>query len=372
MTFSRTTQKFCDENGNNMGDTDGISRLPPNRPCITRGGILVEGAVTNRVQYSEGLNNWSRLNVGATTPTVTTDYAIAPTGEKFAERFVISACPDANDASFVRATFTSRNGPFTYSMYVRGTSGSGSIRLWTYHASDADGRVAALCNYTSTSWTRCSVSTPSGGPVDEVAFGCTNSSAVANSGNTGAADILAYGAQAQDGPYATSVVLTTTVAAMSGADVATFDLGAGMPGGNAISVAGTLDNKPAATNDTYSAIVNLASDSMGGTTGKGMWLYSNNSNGVNMRCAALNDAASPLAVTGDVAVSSGTVRGRCNAGLDGGTNLDGEFAGSSVAPFTGITGTYSPARYLTLGGQTQAAIDTIKRDICIDDRECAP
>ena len=124
----------------------------------------------------------------------------------------------------------------------------------------------------------------------------------------------------------------------------------------------TLSGKPASSYEGYLGVLNAASDSMGGTTGKGMWLYSNATNGTTMRCITMNDTGTLFAAS-SVAGGSGNVSGNCDINAN---TVAGSWAGNQMTASGTMSGTFSPARYLTISGQSLGNYDSIKSRIVVD------
>jgi len=208
MTYTRTGSRFC-----SRADNTGAI-LPPNRPCIAQNGLLVEAAATNLALMSQELDNasWSDT-LGATT--VTANYAIGPDGTKTAERLVFTASSAQRGQ-----TITAADGTYTFSFYVKGTSGDGSISAYLEGGGTA-------CAYTASAWTRCTRTTTT--------TGGTFVAAITNDPAADADDVIVWGAQVETGSVATSYIPTTSAAASRGEDVNEFSIEIAAP----FSVAGT-------------------------------------------------------------------------------------------------------------------------------------
>jgi hypothetical protein len=195
LTYSRTGSMFCERE-----DHTG-SIIPANRPCVARDGILAEGQGVNLLLRSQEFENATWTKVGAV---ITANHAVAPDGTKTAERMVWGA------GHYIIQTNPTSGAPTARSIYLKGTSGSGSINLGV----GGLGGQCFACAFTSTTWSRCTYFLNSAtqsnfiiGP--ETTTGC---SAVGDSSG----DVLIWGAQAETGPVATSYIPTTSAAATRG------------------------------------------------------------------------------------------------------------------------------------------------------------
>jgi hypothetical protein len=202
LTYTRTGSMFCSRDDNTG------SIIPANRPCIARGGILVEGAATNLILRSQELSTSPWIVDGAT---VTNDYAIAPDGTKTAERL---ACPGGGSACRVVQPSIGAAGANTTSVYVKGTSGSGALYVY------ANVGNATACAFNSTTWTRCSeTKTFSGASAINIGF---EPGSYGIPASYTAVDVLIWGAQVETGSVATSYTPTTSAAATRGASLASY------------------------------------------------------------------------------------------------------------------------------------------------------
>lgn len=377
LTFTRTGTAMATKTATGGLATTGIANgdlvlMPANQPRVeydSNGtlGLLVESARTNQALRSQEFNNasWAKFNVTVAVPTVTADYAVAPDGTTTAERVEIPAVTTAQSSFIYQGGPASTAVASVWTVYVKGNGTSGTVDVCHQGGGSY---VCTDCTYVSTSWTRCTKATasPTGTQVTIGNMGSSNSVPTARS----AQDILVWGGQGEYGAgvtYATSYIPTTTGTATRNAETADFDLGASAPGGNSMSMAVTLTGKQATygTEGTDMSALNLASDSAGSITGKGMWIYSyGGSAGATVRCLTANDTGS-IFITGPSGASSGTVRGWCAS--TAGSTMTGEWpSGSTLATSSPQTGTFSPARYLRVGGQSSGACNCIKSRVCID------
>lgn len=361
LTRTRASIRGCDVQG--VGQTANAgSMLPPARMCITQGGIGDDVSVANLTPRSEEFDNALWFKEGSTTaPTVTANSGTGPYGTLAPERIQFAATSGAA-FSDIYGVMTSPGAadPTTCSFFVRSLTTDGTTDVCLY---DGAGAACAACSYSASQWNRCSVS-------DAVGVVASRWCKLGNNSNQNggvarsAADLLVFGAMGEASPYATSYVSTTSASVTRATDQVDVDLGPGAPNPTSASLAGTVVGKRVATATGYMGLLNAASDSVGGTSGKGMWLYSAATSGTTMRCIVMDDVGA-LFATSSVAGSVGTVRGWCSSTTAAG--VSGSWAGTSMTPSASLTGSYSPARYLRLAGQSLGSTDAIKRELCFSE-----
>lgn len=346
LSYTRSGTMFC-VNADNTG-----TMKTANQACVAQGGLLVEAAATNLVLRSRELSTspWNTAYV-----TATADYGIAPDGTKTAERIIGGASAGLFQGSIAPS------GVSTLSLYVKGTSGSGTVCPYLYNGTLGD-TDATACAYNSTSWTRCVTVSDNTANVE---LGLSNAT-IGGCTPTANYDILAWGAQVETGSVATSYIPTTSAAATRGAAIAQFDLGSTSgPAADRFSMAATV--LTAMNPQAYATLVkfsHLPTD----TSGKGVWLYSANTTTTGS-CLAGNDAAGAVA-TGATAWPAAPFRAHC---AQDGSALTGAIGGTSLsAGGAPAEGTYTPARYIDLGNQagssTLSAIGAHIGRVCLDPR----
>ena len=233
LTFTRTGNATCSKQGLattgiNNGD---LVVCAGDQPRVeSSGGVLglrVEGVRTNETLRSQEINNvvWATTAAGVAAPTITADFATAPDGTTTADRMQIPACPTAGvDASGVNQTSATIASPSSSSVYLKANSGTPSVSICMYGITTGTRACTQFALNTST-WTRAVVPnvTNTGGMNMEIA--CENrTGSYSGATNTGAADILVWGAQSEAGAYATSYIPTAAGSAARNAELASFPL----------------------------------------------------------------------------------------------------------------------------------------------------
>lgn len=353
MAYSRTGSRFCSK-ADNTG-----SILPASRACIAQGGYLSEASATNLVLRSQEFDNaaWVPYGVGATPAAITANYAVAPDSTKTSERLYAYATT-SGQVSGAYQNLTVSAGSNTFSVFVRGVSGSGTLDVCSYTSGSV--YQCSNCAYTNTATTRCSVSVTTS-TVGSVLIG----NGTAYTGTVRAVnDALVWGAQVETGSVATSYVPTTSASAVRGNDVGTFTV----PGGPAANLFSAAVTAVQSTDNRVQYPLPLKFGSLpSDTSGRGVWFYSN-SFGAGYNCLAGNDAAGFTFAGSSVLEPAAPWRMWC---AQDGTGLQGSVGGTAMSGGSApVVGTYSPTTSVQLGNNfgapTTSAFGGILSDVCID------
>ncbi len=236
LTFTRTGNATCSKQGlATTGILNGdLVVCAGDQPRVeSSGGVLglrVEGARTNETLRSQEINNvvWATTAAGVAAPTITADFAAAPDGTTTADRMQIPACPTAGvDASGANQTSATIASPSSSSVYLKANAGTPSVSVCMFGLATGTRSCTQFALNTST-WTRAEVPnvTNTGGMNMEIA--CENrTGSYSGATNTGAADILVWGAQSEAGAYATSYIPTVAAAVTRNAEAPSFSVGTG-------------------------------------------------------------------------------------------------------------------------------------------------
>lgn len=364
MTYTRTGSMFCSK-ADNTG-----SIIPASRPCIASGGVLAEGPATNLTLRSQELNSatWTPFSVGVGIAAVTANYGAAPDGTMTAERLQVAACPANGDRSAVSQVFASTSAAYTGSLYLKGVSGSGSIGHVQYSSAESAG-VYSECAYTSTAWTRCSVTKTYASITGGIGLGCYRYTPfIPGSHDTGAADVLVWGHQTETGTVPTSYIPTTTAAVARGAAMPYFVDTTGTVNPALFSAAMTVNiiSQPG----QYSSILRLAGASyQADTGGRGVWLYSASTTGSTHKALSLNNSAGPGANGSAISTPVSPFR---VVGYNDGAFLNFSMGSTVATPAAFTPGAFEAVKYIDLGNQqgssTLDAVGGVISGVCLDPR----
>lgn len=340
LTFVRASTATCTKGNTKTGIQPGdlVTSAPGQLRVMPGGdgsgglGVLIENWTVNNLLRSAELDNaaWSKNAVGSTVPVVTANYALSPDGTMSAERVQFGACPAVSNYSAIYMLGLS-SGARASSVYCKGTSATQTISVCNYPTACQ----AVTCP--ADSWTRV---TAYANPVTGLILGCEHEGAYAGSSDTGAADVLLWGAQSEltTGGYATSYIPTTSVAVQRNGDQLIYDLGPTAPRGD-VSVALTViaDGYPLGP----AGVLVLNQDNFGGTSGAAsLWLFNASLQGF-IKCY-YGGTATSLGVS-----PVGTNRAYC-ASTAGGV-MTGQYGTTVLTASPTIPAYTNPLRYMTIG-----------------------
>jgi len=163
----------------------------------TNGALLLEGQRTNLLAYSEQFDNadWVKLGQGiGSVPIVTPNYAISPDGTLNASRLQcdLNGSNTTNDRSWLYQEMSTITGNNTLSLYVKNNSNEDITFSLTNGSSET---VLVLSD---DKWHRLST-VRSGGGQPRIGL-------IGGVGASNNADLLIYGAQVEQGSFATSYI----------------------------------------------------------------------------------------------------------------------------------------------------------------------
>jgi hypothetical protein len=228
-----------DTDGTRVDENGFITDVEANVPRIdyTGGGcpsLLLEPSSTNYIPYSEDFSQsaWSKLSGGTgSTPIVTENYAISPSGEFNASRiqFDKGSGTTQSDLSILAEFLTVPSGiDATKSIYVKSNT-SEEYDLVLYGTSDASGTNVAKIRVTS-EWQRFDVFKTLTGTSTGLAIGLRE---ISVSGLSETADVLIWGAQLENQSYATSYIPTYGATSTRSQDV----------GGSTLDISSEFDSR---------------------------------------------------------------------------------------------------------------------------------
>lgn len=203
------------------------TRIMPGGDGTGGNGVLLEPAATNlAIQSEDFTTSWTTFSSGGpAAPTVTADYGVAPDNNSTADRLQLPDCAAANAQSIIYQSISSASTAVD-SLFIKSNSGTKAISVCIY------GTVpnCTACTVNATTWTRCA--NLALGDLQSMVIGCNNNAAqYAGFSNTGAADLLVWGAQAEatTGGVPSSYIRTTTVAATRATEENKFSVSVTLP-----------------------------------------------------------------------------------------------------------------------------------------------
>lgn len=241
-TFSRASDATCTKgnetsliaNGDLVTCSSGQPRVMPGGDGTGIRGVSLWASRTNTLLRNSEIENavWVATNATIAAPTITANYATAPDGTSTADRIEIAAA-GAGTSSYVSQAACPTGSARAQSLYVRGTSTSGTVLMagGAAFGSGAGGGGYVQCAYVSTSWTRCLFRNSTTTSADPFAIG---TSPLEGTVTTGAIDVLVWGTQCETGVDPSPVIATAGTAATRAAEVLSF------PWSQAVDTSGSM------------------------------------------------------------------------------------------------------------------------------------
>lgn len=209
-----------------IGKDGQLKTAAANEPRFEKEGLLVEGQSTNLVIRSADMTQspWSGNNSGTgVLPIVTGNYALAPDGSQSATRLILNkgVGTSGSDAATMSCPLNTTVGAtYTLSVWLKSTDGVSQPKV----ALSFNGEAIAVITVTG-EWRRYQVTTPSA--IDANRF--PRLQLRGGTGTSDTADILVWGWQQENLPFASSYIPTNGAAVTRTADVVSIPWALNMP-----------------------------------------------------------------------------------------------------------------------------------------------
>ena len=199
-TVTRGSAKLCETS------VSTVASVSSNKAAVEPRGVRIEAAHTNLILQSQAFDDaaWTTQGVVVAAPVVTPNAAIAPDGTMTADRVDFAAALNSGETSGIYQSIVTSAGAYTFSVWIKGVSGSGHIYWLEFDGSFASPQPIPF----TTEWSRVSITKTlfaSLSAATELGY-----SAAWTGGTGGPASVYMWGAQFETGPISHSYVPTTS------------------------------------------------------------------------------------------------------------------------------------------------------------------
>ena len=211
FTFSRaSTATFINSSGLVESAANGVARFDHDPATLAPRGLLIEGSATNFCIRSQEINTSNWTIGGNTTLTQNTSDVADPAGGNTATKIVLSANAYCSRAQQI---FVAGNTQYTFSFWIRGTSGITS-RIYSFAGFAGDLVTQTAYSYSTTGWTRVQTTFTTNASTTGIYVYVASKSTAVGSTDT----IYVWGAQLEAGSGASSYIPTGSGTVQRAAD----------------------------------------------------------------------------------------------------------------------------------------------------------
>lgn len=231
VAVTRASAEFCSKkglattsiaNGDLVSVSNNLPSVEPDLDGVLGVAVLPSAQALDIQNQDPGNVAWTKGFVTVGIPVVIQSDGgtafNAPDNTNTARRVIVSACPGAGNASYVFQNVTGSAGATLQEMFVKGTSSSGNLGLWSWDSTGVTGQLSS-CAFNSTTWTWCRLAYTYTHTTQRFAYGCDNDATIAGATDTGAADVMVWQPTLVNKAVNGATITTAAAAVTRAADV---------------------------------------------------------------------------------------------------------------------------------------------------------